>query len=257
MKIFQYSLPHFHLPVRTGFHSHPFWQFDWFFNTDSISVEFENETIKLSPEKLILIPPYIEHNVVVPGDSFTCGVKFDLEEKILDAHKPTLINRKDYKPVLDVIFGENIYNKETMAHLIKALLCMIKQNKNFLDEKEKLKDERILKALKFMRKNICANISRASISRHVNMSESHFAKLFREECGVSVIKKMRAMKIEKAAEMLEFSDDSISQIANMLAFSDLQTFSRFFYNEMRISPSFFRKKYSFKKKANVRQTSNS
>lgn len=210
----------------------------------------------MSPKRLIFIPPYVEHNVIVPGDSFTCGIKFDLEDNILDTKKTTVIQRKDYKPILDVLFSGNIYNKDTTAHLLQALLCMIKQNKTYFDKVELLKDERLQKALKFMEKNIYSNMSRASIAKHVNMSESHFAKVFKEEYGVSVIKKMRAMKIEKAAEMLEYSDDSISQISNTLAFPDLQTFSRFFYNEMGISPSFFRKRYSFKNKIKRQQKEN-
>jgi AraC-like DNA-binding protein len=233
------------MPIRTGFHSHPFWQFDWFINTDKISIELRKERIELSPEMLILIPPEMEHNVLVPGNSIACGIKFDIEKNILPTNKATVIHKKDYKSILEMIFPEKMQEREITAHLLQALLLMIKQAELPLLH-DSLKDPRILKALRYMKENIHCNLTRSSLAKQTRMSESHFARLFKKECGMSAIKKMRAIKMEKASELLEYSDYSISQISNMLAFPDLQTFSRFFNNEMGLSPRSFRNKYSIK-----------
>jgi AraC-like DNA-binding protein len=71
------------------------------------------------------------------------------------------------------------------------------------------------------------------------MSKSNFAKLFKSELDISPMKKKRLLKLDKAMELLEFSDLNITEIAESLCFCDLQTFSRFFQKETGISPSSF------------------
>jgi AraC-like DNA-binding protein len=73
------------------------------------------------------------------------------------------------------------------------------------------------------------------------MSKSHFIKVFRLETGTSAMKRLRTFKAEKAAEMLKYSDQNITQIGQALSFPDPQSFSRFFRREMGRSPKVFRK----------------
>ena len=72
------------------------------------------------------------------------------------------------------------------------------------------------------------------------MSRSRFQHLYTETFGVSVNKDIINSRLKKAVELLETSDQSISDIASIVGYSSIQYFTRQFKNEIGLTPVQYR-----------------
>lgn len=78
-----------------------------------------------------------------------------------------------------------------------------------------------------------------------NISRTRFTHLFTEIMGISPRKMQTSLRIEKARELLAYSDLSVYEISEQCGYSDPLYFSRLFTKNCSVSPSEFRK--GFKK----------
>ena len=72
------------------------------------------------------------------------------------------------------------------------------------------------------------------------MSASYLSRLFKKETGLSVSSYIRQQKIEMAKNLLRFSDSSMIEIANQLAFSSQSHFIQQFREVTGITPKKYR-----------------
>ena len=72
------------------------------------------------------------------------------------------------------------------------------------------------------------------------MSRSHFSRKFHEKTGYAPYDYFIRLKIQKACELLETSDLSISQISHRLGYQDPYYFSRIFKKIMNVAPKQYR-----------------
>ena len=76
----------------------------------------------------------------------------------------------------------------------------------------------------------------SDLAKRCNMSYSHFAKSFREMYGRSCKEHLEMLRVEKAEEMLKFTDYSLSDIAQELGYSDSSHFIREFKKHKGVTP---------------------
>ncbi|MBD3241643.1 MAG: helix-turn-helix domain-containing protein [Chitinivibrionales bacterium] len=82
----------------------------------------------------------------------------------------------------------------------------------------------------------------ARLADAVNLSESHFRKLFRELTGCSPRALHRRARIRKACELLVYDTGmNVSQVAYALGFSTVHNFSRAFRDVTGVAPSVYRR----------------
>ena len=76
----------------------------------------------------------------------------------------------------------------------------------------------------------------------MKMNKYYFSHRFHEYYGVSPMKYLKGMKLEKAKYLLKYSDTKISSIAQKCGFSSHTYFSSVFRKEFGISPEEYRQK---------------
>lgn len=81
-----------------------------------------------------------------------------------------------------------------------------------------------------------------SLAEMCHMSYSHFAKCFKELYGRSCKDYIELVKIEKAEELLLFTDSSLSDISQEIGFSDCSHFIKIFKKWKAITPGQYRLK---------------
>jgi AraC family transcriptional regulator, arabinose operon regulatory protein len=96
------------------------------------------------------------------------------------------------------------------------------------------------KAILYMREHINENISLGDLSSHYNYSVSRFSNLFKQKTGYSPIDYFLQMKMQRACQQLDFTNQSIKEIAFTMGFDDPYYFSKRFRTIIGVSPKKYR-----------------
>lgn len=86
------------------------------------------------------------------------------------------------------------------------------------------------------------NITVAQCAAFCNLSIPHFSRVFKKTTGASPIQFMLHLRIERARELLDFTDKSVADIAEGCGFRDQNYFARAFKKCVGVSPMQYRKK---------------
>ena len=101
--------------------------------------------------------------------------------------------------------------------------------------------ETVEKMLKYIHSNWQKAITISDVAKKVNLSESRTAHVFKEAVGKGVHQYITSLRMSTAKELLVSTDMSISEIGEMVGFSDALYFSRAFKSETGMSPRAFKK----------------
>jgi len=104
--------------------------------------------------------------------------------------------------------------------------------------------ERMLKVLVHIRDNLDQTLSLDELAGVAHFSPFHFHRIFRGMVGESLKAYLRRLKLERAANQLRASDDSIIRVALNAGFESHAAFSRSFKALMGLTPSQWREKSS-------------
>ena len=132
------------------------------------------------------------------------------------------------------VLGKGLFSiEETLTHISTAL-----------EHKRKLSGEsqRLVRAaMAFIHENFAETISRQTIAQHIGLSEDHLTFCFRQELGTTPITYLQRYRINQAKRLLKESQQTITEIASNVGFSDSGYFSRIFHRETGMSPEVFRR----------------
>ena len=81
------------------------------------------------------------------------------------------------------------------------------------------------------------------LSEYTGLSASYLSRLFKKELGISISDYILEKKIEKSENLLKYSDYSLVDIANYLAFSSQSHFIQTFKKAVGITPNKYRNQY--------------
>ena len=109
--------------------------------------------------------------------------------------------------------------------------------------KVETKDDRIEKAILYIRKHIYEAIDLTTLSENSCLSKDHFIRLFKKEVGNTPLQYINRKKIEKAQLILITEDIPVKNIAYLLAYEDHSYFSRLFKKITGVTPQQYRELY--------------
>lgn len=98
----------------------------------------------------------------------------------------------------------------------------------------------IVLCLDYIYSHIHDRITIHKLADYLGISESYLSKLFHKEMGVALSQYILDLKIEKAKNLLQFSEYSIVDIANYLSFSSQSHFIQVFQKKTGETPHRFR-----------------
>jgi len=127
---------------------------------------------------------------------------------------------------------------ETKGILFQLLARFIKYSTN----KYEITDNRILKVLRYIRKNIDKTITMEEMTSLCYLSKDHFIRLFKQEMQATPIQYINQKKIEKAQLMLITGNQSVKDIAYALSFENVYYFNRLFKKATGFTPVEYKRK---------------
>ncbi|MDF2941842.1 MAG: AraC-type DNA-binding protein [Herbinix sp.] len=133
-------------------------------------------------------------------------------------------------------------SKEEISDLHQTMCFDFTKNMQLLHKYNSF-TKHIVLCIDYIYKNIHTRITLKDLADHLVLSESYLSKLFVKEVGMSISDYIRLKKIEKAENLLKYSDYNIIDIANYLSFSSQSHFTKAFEKQVGLSPKKYRDKY--------------
>jgi AraC-like DNA-binding protein len=93
------------------------------------------------------------------------------------------------------------------------------------------------KAIKYVESNYALSISLDKVAKHLGITEVYFSRVFIKVTGLNFKTYLNKLRIEKAKNMILYSDDPIVEIASKCGFGSIRTFNRVFKAEKGIAPT--------------------
>ncbi|WP_072329532.1 MULTISPECIES: AraC family transcriptional regulator [unclassified Paenibacillus] len=102
--------------------------------------------------------------------------------------------------------------------------------------------DKINQVLRYIDEHLADHLSLEELSQVVHFHPNYFIRVFKNTTGVSPIQYVNRRRMEKAKQLLSFSQLNISEIAESLGM-EMSYFSRMFKDHTGFSPSQFRELY--------------
>ncbi len=150
-------------------------------------------------------------------------------------------NRLD-DPTVDYTLLLTSYIKSLMYNAFGNVLCNSVNNNSISFDNDPSRDI-ILQIKNYILHNIFEPITIETLANHFYFSKSHISHLFKEITGKSVNRYVSQARILKAQELLCKNDMSITEISQVLNYSDIHSFSHKFKKETGRSPTQFKSDY--------------
>lgn len=197
---------------------------------------------------------YCRSLVIINSDllnSFTeasdCGFLID---NLFGDHGGICINpdEKCIKLIESEIKNVEKYMRENTALTkVKVLMSVVNiliaanANRNALPDPTKMhKNKAIAGILNFINSNLTQDLSLELICEKVHLSRYYLCHTFKKYVGMSVFEYILALRLAKAKYYLTYSDNSVSQIAELTGFSSFSYFGRIFKKYENCSPREYR-----------------
>ena len=94
--------------------------------------------------------------------------------------------------------------------------------------------------IQFINHNYTKDISIKDISKQLNLNPSYISQLFKKETGSTYVKYLTQLRIEKAKDLLQNTDLSLSEICDQIGYNDYFYFLKTFKKYEGMSPSKYR-----------------
>ena len=98
----------------------------------------------------------------------------------------------------------------------------------------------VTRALGYMRGSLRLDVTRSEMARHAGVSPRHLSRLLRERTGRAFTQLLREARIDRAAELLATTDESLATIADLSGFCDQAYFTNVFQRARHMTPGQFR-----------------
>jgi len=215
-----------------------------------------NKEYKVQPNSFFILPAQVEHAygsdekhpwtiywIHFGGEE----LKFLNELQVVEKHfQPGYVKANELTAQLfnkiykTLELGYSIDNLLFVNLNFRHLLSLFLYNGRHFENAVSEKNDFVEAAIRYMQEHINENISLNELCAHYNYSVSRFSSLFKQKTGYAPIDYFIQMKMQKASQELDFTDQSIKSIAITLGFDDPYYFSRRFRKIIGVSPKKYR-----------------
>lgn len=157
---------------------------------------------------------------------------------VFDADNATEIKNRLNELVL-ACRNEQMPGEIRLSHKINGLLTALLDD-SMEHEEEDDPTSPVAIATRFIREHYQEPISLADVAQSVHMSQYHFSRLFKRECGYSPHEYIILVRINRAKHLLKTTDLPVKLIAQNVGYRNVPTFTNAFSNRVGLSPSAFR-----------------
>jgi AraC family transcriptional regulator, arabinose operon regulatory protein len=217
--------------------------------------KIEEERFEVGPNEFFILPPNKEHaygsHESQPWSIYwihfggTSLPDFNKMQVVKNHFKPRHIKTSDTIISLFTSIYKTLESGYSIDNLAFSSMCLshyltlfIYNSRHF--ESISTRTDIIDNVIRYMQDNINSNITLQDLCDHFHYSPSRFSGLFKNRTGFSPIDYFIQLKMQKASQLLDFTDQAIKDIAAAFGFDDPYYFSRRFRKTIGLSPKQYR-----------------
>jgi LacI family transcriptional regulator len=108
-----------------------------------------------------------------------------------------------------------------------------------------IEDRHVAEAIKFIRQHVREPIQVTDVANAASLSRRMLYEKFQHILGCSVHQYIKQLRVEEIARLLCESDMSISKIAYMMGFNDVDHIAQYFKKHKGVNPSTYRRQFVY------------
>lgn len=250
-------------PHYSGSHFHNVYEL-YFLFSGSVNYIISNKIYEISENDILWIPPAIPHHTrprfyerhnrmlfyILPSFLDSCfAEQQDVKEFFSEIRiiRPTSNDLKLFRKLSNLLLEEFYQERPLYKHAIKGLLLTLlthlmrihqhTSSNNNISTNIKPEFKRILL---FIDKNFYYNLTLASLSEQMHLSQNYISSLFSKNLNCTFKKYLIQTRISYATKLLHDTNYSITYIAEKCGFNSLNHFCKTFKKYMDLSPKMYR-----------------
>ncbi len=206
------------------------------------------EKIKVSKNMVIFLPSGISfYSRGLKGNFHYFSIKFSMTNNrlIKPFQKPYIVSNPRYFHNAFINMREKWerkgfgYKLEIKSILYDVMSKLITEDVNYEDSFKNY--HLVKKSIKYMEENYFnSDLNIEKIASASNITSAYFRNIFKGIYGISPVKYINKIRLEKAKELLEFSKEPIYKIGEKTGFSSAYHFDRTFKQNIGLTPSQYR-----------------
>ncbi|MBO1305675.1 helix-turn-helix transcriptional regulator [Enterococcus sp. 669A] len=111
------------------------------------------------------------------------------------------------------------------------------------NEKDHTLSNEVIYAQNYINEHLNHSLYLEDVAQQVYLSKYYFCKLFKKEVGMSFVNYLKLQRIQRAKELLAYSDLKIETISKEVGFSQPSYFCKIFKGLVSVSPAYYRKSF--------------
>ena len=181
-----------------------------------------------------------EHYIAFDGELFSKLISQWFPEQESNVFRVNSDLKDDFDKILQFARNENEDTPLILKSMLSLMISKIAFGK-ISDTSNKNRSVRIIaRARAYMEMNISCQFNLDELARGLGMSYTSFNTHFKEQLGMSPIRFLRNLRLQKAKYQLLKTNNTIKEIARECGFTSTEYFCNSFRNENGISPLTFR-----------------
>jgi len=223
-------------------HAHAFWQLEYIIS-GSVEIKSGRNKLKAGTDDCILVPPGCPHCFTYgnkPQSSWS--IKFCTEIAIQPGNILVLKKSDHSLNIRHLLLAElNRYSFTGESFLVIESLTGLLAELELQTRQAASTELTVIDRVKmFIDNKAGRRITVNEVAGFAGCSRNHISSLFHKGTGMKLKDFIDRQRIETASKMLQYSNLKIAEIAEIMEFSDVFSFSRFFFTNSGIYPTKFR-----------------
>ncbi len=212
--------------------------------------------LRVKPGELLIVPPGVAHKYGAddrrPWTIHWVHAKGTLLEPFLQqlgaASRATVLSvGKDphtvalFEEVLEVAeqgygFSQLLQASQALSHLFAVLVRRARETAHESDDAE----QRVAVSLEYLEQHLERSLDVQGLAKLAGLSPSHYSALFKAHTGYAPIDYLTRVRVHRACQLLDTTQNSVKSIAASVGYKDQLYFSRVFRAINDVSPSEYR-----------------
>ena len=247
---------------KIGIHSHDYYQIFYILDGQG-DFSLESQETALIQDMLLFVKPGQMHGMMNKGNGTlkTLDIKFhidnaELKTKLDLLSESVFSGLADIKNSLEKIreegrIKEPLYKELSAVYLMKILILLLREG----EQKTIAQHQQVTgilpvnehdpvceKVIHYLQENYAGEIILKEIAKLFGYTQSYICQRFRSSLHCSPLDYLHQYRIERAKELILYSDYSMKQIAEMVGVKNIHHFTRMFREMVGVAPGRWRER---------------